>query len=269
METTENPVGLYPKLLTIQQKIMGLGKDKSALSYKYVTGDKVLGEIKPLMNSLGLLLKQEVLSIENVRQDYKVGKGNDIRDKSEINSKVMMRFTWVDCASGEKDETLFGANGQNDWDKGVGSALTYAERYFLLKFFHIATDEDDIDNPDKTERQTTADSTPAKPLLNDKLIAQLTERYHKGETDVIDKAKERFTIPAATETLIKTKPNATPEVKPPAEENGSKLSPTAAQFATILKELEGGSQQDFDAAMDKWTLSADQQVELKAVLLPF
>ena len=24
--------------------------------------------------------------------------------------------------------------------------MTYAERYFLLKFFHIATDEDDIDN---------------------------------------------------------------------------------------------------------------------------
>ena len=68
-------------------------------------------------------------------------------NKSEILSKVMMKFTWIDVESGEKDENLFGANGQNDWDKGVGSALTYAERYFLLKFFHIATDEDDIDNP--------------------------------------------------------------------------------------------------------------------------
>ena len=58
-----------------------------------------------------------------------------------------MKFTWIDVENGEKDEIFFGANGQNDWDKGVGSALTYAERYFLLKFFHIATDEDDIDNP--------------------------------------------------------------------------------------------------------------------------
>jgi hypothetical protein len=57
-----------------------------------------------------------------------------------------MRFTWVDVETGEKDENLFAANGQNDWDKGVGSALTYAERYFLLKYFHIPTDEDDIDN---------------------------------------------------------------------------------------------------------------------------
>jgi hypothetical protein len=58
----------------------------------------------------------------------------------------MMRFTWIDCETGEKDENLFGANGQNDWEKGLGSALTYAERYFLLKYFHIPTDEDDIDN---------------------------------------------------------------------------------------------------------------------------
>ena len=58
-----------------------------------------------------------------------------------------MKFTWIDVETGEKDECLWGANGQNDWDKGVGSAMTYAERYFLLKYFHIATDEDDIDNP--------------------------------------------------------------------------------------------------------------------------
>lgn len=142
-------INIYQKLLKIQQKINGLGKDKSAFNYKYVTGDKVLSEIKPLMNSMGLLLKQEVLSIENSRQDYTTKNGN----KSEILSKVMMKFTWVDCETGEKDENLFGANGQNDWDKGCGSAFTYAERYFLLKYFHIATDEDDIDND---QRKTTA-----------------------------------------------------------------------------------------------------------------
>jgi hypothetical protein len=146
---------IYQKLLIIQQKVSGLGKDKKGNNFEYVTGNKVLEHIKPLMNELGLILKIEVLSIDNVRQDYLTRNGS----KSEINSKVMMQFTWVDCATGEKDINLFGANGQNDWDKGVGSALTYGERYFLLKYFHIATDEDDIDNPDlkKTE--------PVKPVL--------------------------------------------------------------------------------------------------------
>lgn len=208
---------IYQKLLKIQQKINGLGKDKSAQNYKYVTGDKVLGEIKPLMNEMGLLLKQEIVSIENTRQDYKVGKGADLRDKSEINSKVIMRFTWVDCATGEKDENLFGANGQNDWDKGVGSALTYAERYFLLKYFHIATDEDDIDNPDREftrepkapeARQAQPQNKPAqpqqresipiskgedeRPWLNEKQLKQAIEKINGGLWEVYDKTVATF-----------------------------------------------------------------------------
>ena len=134
---------IYKKLFRIQEEVIGLGKDSKAFGYNYVSGTKILSVIKPLMKREGLLLKQEVIEIENTRQDYEAKKGS----KSEILSKVMMKFTWVDIETGDKDENLFGANGQNGFDKGVGSALTYAERYFLLKYFHIATDEDDIDRP--------------------------------------------------------------------------------------------------------------------------
>jgi hypothetical protein len=176
METKKN---IYQKLLHIQQHINGLGKDKSAYSYKYVTGDKVLEHIKPFMNELGLLLKQEVISIENTRQDYTAKNG----PISEINSKVMMKFTWVDAATGEKDENLFGANGQNAWDKGVGSALTYGERYFLLKFFHIATDEDDIDNPER-KPEPVAKAAP-KPEAKPAAKTEPGEATSKQKEDII------------------------------------------------------------------------------------
>lgn len=197
-QQNHNAMKLYEKLLIIQQRINGLGKDKSANNYKYVTGDKVLGEIKPIMNELGIILKQEILSIENVRQDYKTGVGtNHEKSKSEINSKVMMRFTWVDCATGDKDENLFGANGQNDWDKGVGSALTYGERYFLLKFFHIATDEDDIDNPDrKPDEKPTTVQQPKKPLL-ERGTPQFTaviNAINKGQVESIDMVKIKYDL---------------------------------------------------------------------------
>ena len=143
-------LNLYQKLLEIQKEVIGLGKDGTGNSYKYVTGTKVLNAIKPLMNKYGLLLKTEVLSIENTRQDYATRSNPN---KSEILSKLMMRFTWIDTDTGERDENLFGANGQNDWDKGTGSAITYASRYFMLKFFHIATDEDDIDNPERKAQE--------------------------------------------------------------------------------------------------------------------
>lgn len=140
-------LNLYQKLLKIQQEVIGLGKDSKSFGYQYVSGSKVLEYVKPLMNQYGILLKQEIIDIENTRQDYVTKNGS----KSEILSKVMMKFTWIDANTGEKDENLFGANGQNDWEKGLGSALTYAERYFLLKYFHINTDEDDIDNPSRTK----------------------------------------------------------------------------------------------------------------------
>lgn len=139
-------LNLYQKLLKIQQEVIGLGKDTRSHSYQYVSGAKVIEHIKPLMNKHGLLLKQEVLNIQNSRQDYLTAKG---AAKSEILSSVSMKFTWIDTETGERDENMFGALGMNDWEKGLGSALTYAERYFLLKYFHINTDEDDIDNPER------------------------------------------------------------------------------------------------------------------------
>lgn len=138
-------MAIYTKLANIQSAIRGLGQDKRGNNYQYVSGSKVLSAIKPLMIEEGLLLKQEIVDIRNQRQDYLVGR--EQKPKSEILTTLIIKFTWVDVDTGEKDENLFAANGQNDWDKGVGSALTYAERYFLLKYFHIATDEDDCDAP--------------------------------------------------------------------------------------------------------------------------
>jgi hypothetical protein len=192
-------MSIYKKLLKIQKEVKGLSKDKKSHNYDYVTGNKLLSFIKPLMDENELILKQEVLSIENERQDYQVwdkwmlsgkndSKGEPIKGcwkpKSEILSKVMMRFTWIDCESGERDENLFGANGQNDWEKGLGSALTYAERYFLLKYFHIATDEDDIDNPErKPKEEIKPKEVVKKKKLDDKGFEYLMSDK-ASETDV-------------------------------------------------------------------------------------
>jgi len=182
---------IYKKLLTIQQKINGLGKDAKSNSYGYVSGAKVLENIKPLMNELGLILKQEVLSIENSRQDYTLSSG---KNKSEILSKVQMRFTWVDCETGEKDENLFGANGQNDWEKGLGSALTYAERYFLLKYFHIATDEDDIDNANRKQVEAPIKAKKELILFNDlETINKIVEAI-KANAATLEQAKAKYII---------------------------------------------------------------------------
>jgi len=183
-------MSIYKKLHKIQAHILGLGKDKEGTNYRYVTGDKLLGHIKPIMNELGLILKQEIISIDNERQNYHTSlsynqetKTWNGKPKGEILSKVMMRFTWVDVETGEKDENLFGANGQNDWDKGVGSALTYGERYFLLKFFHIATDEDDIDNPERKKEEDEIGEDYTLKIANAKNEAELKAIYSEVKSN--------------------------------------------------------------------------------------
>ncbi len=160
---------LLQKLLSIQEHIDRFHKNKETNTYKYVDGQSVLNEIRPKMNELNLILKQEILSIENTRQDYVTARGNT---KYEVLSKVMMKFTWIDTESGEREECLFGANGMNDWDKGVGSALTYGERYFLLKFFHVPTDADD--NDALTDKRGESYVPKQKP------ITWLTEQQHNA-----------------------------------------------------------------------------------------
>ena len=150
-------MNIYKKLLAVQKEIKGLGKDQQSGSgnfgYKYVTGSKVLEHIKPILNEQGLILKQEIVRVENERIDYTTKNGS----KSEMLYKVWQKFTWIDTETGEKDVNEFFSAGQNDWEKGLGSALTYAERYFLLKYFHIATDEDDIDNSDRKAKEQEND----------------------------------------------------------------------------------------------------------------
>lgn len=202
-------MSIYKKLLIIQQAVKGLKKDKKSNNYEYVTGNKLLSFIKPLMDDNGLLLKQEVLSIDNERMDYKTGIGTTYeKPKSEILTKVMMKFTWVDCETGEKDENLFGANGQNEWEKGLGSALTYAERYFLLKYFHIATDEDDIDNPDRKPEDKTPTQQVKQPA------AQKPQPKQPIKTEQIpiniDKLKNRYDACDTREALTKLWKSLTP-----------------------------------------------------------
>ena len=64
-------MSIYKKLILIQKQVKGLSKDKKSYSFSYVTGNKLLSFIKPLMDEQGLILKQEVLSIDNERMDYK------------------------------------------------------------------------------------------------------------------------------------------------------------------------------------------------------
>lgn len=203
--------GVYRKILELQRTVRALlpnangGGDRN--SYKYVSGAKLLGYLRPKMDNLGIILKQEIVEESHERIDYATAYGH----KSEMFTSLKMRFTWIDVETGERDENEFIAFGQNGWDKGLGSALTYGERYFLLKFFHIATDEDDVDAlpiedamPANVQMPPTPGPAPVpapapargkqQPIqvkvvqAGDDTYMKLIARINKGQLDTIDKA---------------------------------------------------------------------------------
>lgn len=194
-------MNLYQKLVEIQKSVRALGKNESAgygsSGYQYVSGSKVLDYIRPKMDELGVLLSQQIDSIENERIDYQVKSG----EKSELLSKVMMTFTWIDAESGEKLSVPFGANGMNNWDKGLGSALTYAERYFLLKFFHIATDEDDVD---ALPLRGNEEAIPRKQMMhrNHEKWSSMLQSIIDGKC-TLEQVKKTYTFPEADEIEAK------------------------------------------------------------------
>ena len=161
-------MSIYEKLLEVRKTVPYLKKEARGFNCKYVKGSQVLGALREKLDQLGLLLIPEIVFAtyqevkvpknEKNEKNQKISDGytkqnEDAKEKIENLVKIDMLFTWLNVHKPEeKIECRWVSMGQNEREKGIGSAMTYAERYFLLKFFMIATD--DLD-PDAYKEQYT------------------------------------------------------------------------------------------------------------------
>ena len=172
------PLNIYQKLLELQKSIDVLKKDKSGQGYKYASGENILKVIRPKMDILGLLLFQETVSSETEHVIWHL-KGFD---KQQTFVHLRFKFTWVDVDSEKTISHFFEADGFNDWDKAIGSAMTYGERYYLLKTFHIATDELNPEQRANNEDIKTKAKENAEKLKDNKKLTPLEELVELGKT---------------------------------------------------------------------------------------
>lgn len=139
-------MNIYEKLLEMQKQVDMIIKDAKNLSDKYdfVSNENVLERFRPMMNEYGLLL---IPVIERAELHEGTTKSGTTRFMTEIWPK----WIWHDVESGEEVQVLWYGQGVDlAGEKGVGKAVTYAEKYFLLKFFHVPTKKDDPDNDART-----------------------------------------------------------------------------------------------------------------------
>lgn len=143
---------LYQRLLAVQRSVDYLRKDQvQERGIKSVSSSQVIGAVRDAMNANGL-----VLSVAVNEHSLLAKWGN--HDAKEHLTELGVTFTWVNSDNpADREAFPFYGQGLDTGEKGVGKALTYAEKYFLLKFFHIPTD---VDDPDAFQNKTEA----AKPV---------------------------------------------------------------------------------------------------------
>ena len=139
-------MNLYEKLLAMQKDVDSVIKDGKNLSDKYdfASDEAILDRFRPMMDDHGLLLIVRVTG-SNIRE------GTTRSGTTRYFTELVLEMVWHDVDSGEELVVPWYAQGVDlAGEKGVGKALTYAEKYFLLKFFHVPTKKDDPDRDNRT-----------------------------------------------------------------------------------------------------------------------
>jgi hypothetical protein len=164
------------------------------------------------MDELGLLLMVKVIG-HNVQAETVENKDkyDKLKKTTTYFTELDLEFTWINAEKPEETLTMpFYAQGVDiAGEKGVGKALTYGEKYFLLKTFNIATDKDDPDSfQEKAESYRKPEPITSKEIgeLKTKVLefAQLRER---SEEDVYGALKiadiTALTSKEAKELIVK------------------------------------------------------------------
>lgn len=156
-------MNIYQKLIEVRKEVPYLQKENSGAQYKYVSSSQVLGNCKSKMDELGLLLIPSVMGHKVTESiiEKPDREGNIEKRTTTYFTELDMSYMWVNAEKPE--ETIvcnwYGQGVDIAGEKGVGKAMTYAEKYFMLKFFNIPTDKDD---PDSFQKKMEDDPPPKK-----------------------------------------------------------------------------------------------------------
>lgn len=150
-------LNLYQKIADVKANIDGFTKDTKGYNYSYVSGSQVLHRIRKKMIEHNLLLVSNTTNEKWTTHTFVNKKGKEV---TEFIVEMDLNYTWINADKPEEQlEVSYHAYGQqNDISQAHGTALTYAERYFLMKFFNIPTDEDDADAKQKQEKYNKVSS---------------------------------------------------------------------------------------------------------------
>lgn len=197
-------MNIYQKLAKVRKQVEVIQRNKSGYGYKYVSEDELLAKISGFMDKYHLSLIPSVIHSNTVVAPYNTKKTKVIQNKAtgdtqtyeenvnEVLVSADMLFTWVnnDDPNERVDVPWILVGHQSDGSQSFGSGLSYAMRYFLLKFFNVATPDDD---PDKWRSKQKAASAAEDKMIAEEFVKTfdtIVKEYLTAHADKADEVKK-------------------------------------------------------------------------------
>lgn len=221
MNIFEKMAAITAELQTVAKNMtVGTGNNK----YKAVSERDILDAVKPLEEKHGVysypasreVLESNLLESEDTYTDYN---GNTtIKQKTTFMTRIKTVYRFVNIEKPEEYiETTTFAEGIDSQDKGSGKAMTYADKYALMKAYKISTGDDpDQDPSEDTNYKKKGNGN--KPKTEDKPKAQPKQKTPREQ--LIAKLNEKGI-----------------DVNEYAKEKGLNAQTTPERFTELLKEL--------------------------------
>lgn len=175
-EETKELNSLDEKILELKKIVSIMQKNAEGHGYNYVPEEDILLAINDKMIELGLKLTPRFVegTLHSEVVNYQNSKG---QPKTDILVRSEMQFVWKDIYTKEEEVVNWALLGQQaDASQALGSGLTYSNRYFLLKYFNIATSKDD---PDKIRSEIAKEEERKKISSKQTKITKLFEKAVK------------------------------------------------------------------------------------------
>lgn len=231
-------MNVYQKINEVKKEIKKFERDGATAgkgSYSFVSGAQILETIKAKMEELGLIfipLKTEHRGWTTF--EYKNSYG-DTKVDFIVDGKLI--YAWVNSEQPDDRHVIeFEYYGQqNDISKAFGSALTYSERYLLLKSLGVPTCDDDPDNrnEDKIKSVKKAGGSAFAPRKRgNPSVSKSNEKTERAiEIETLIKGSE-FTMDDVKEFIIKVSKGKVDSLENLTEEQYKYI------FAQIKKSVE-------------------------------
>lgn len=203
METTNDtlPTGsensnLAKAIINVMKEVRniekGLTVGTGSSSYKGVADKDVKYALSESMAKNGLCILPIGIKAEETINRWEQGG----YQKQSVFTKVDTKYLLLH-ESGESIEIVGHGHGVDSQDKSAGKATTYALKYALLYTFMVATGNIDDADKEPSEAVEVPKATPkakAPPTATDKAMSAACDKIIAGETGVVDKMKNAFTL---------------------------------------------------------------------------